>query len=98
MIFIFLLEEEVKCVWCNSPKFVKNEHTKRLRDVQEMTTQLREGTAAKKSEAYFEGEIEFDELYVVAGHKGNPEEVKKNRQESRNRIKGAIPMRIAGSI
>jgi hypothetical protein len=46
-------------------------------DVQEMTTQLREGITAKRPEAYFEGEVEFDEVYVVAGHKGNPEEVKK---------------------
>jgi hypothetical protein len=30
-----------------------------------------------QTEVYFEGEVEFDEVYVVAGHKGNPEEVKK---------------------
>jgi hypothetical protein len=46
-------------------------------DVQEMTTQLREGIAAKRPEVCFEGEVEFDEVYVIAGHKGNPEEVKK---------------------
>jgi transposase-like protein len=46
-------------------------------DVQEMTTQLREGVVAKRPAVYLEGEVEFDEVYVVAGHKGHPEEVKK---------------------
>jgi hypothetical protein len=26
---------------------------------------------------YFEGEVEFDEVYVIAGHKGHPEAEKK---------------------
>lgn len=126
--------EGVKCVWCNSPKVVKNGHTKEtpecqkyccqncgryfddltntifsghhqplsvwilclyfmglnlsnrqiakeldlcVSDVQEMTTQLRKGIAAKRPEICLEGEVEFDEVYVVAGHKGNPEAVKK---------------------
>ncbi len=34
--------------------------------------------------------MEFDEVYVIAGHKGNPEAVrKKGRQGRRNRLKGA---------
>jgi len=34
--------------------------------------------------------VEFDEVYVVAGHKGNPAAVKKKkRQGRRNRLKGA---------
>jgi transposase-like protein len=127
-------KEGLKCAWCNSPKVVKNGHTKAtpecqkyccqnfgryfddltntifsghhqplsiwilclyfmglnlsnrqiakeldlcVSDVREMTTQLREWIAAKRPEVYFEGEVEFDEVYVVAGHKGNPEEVKK---------------------
>lgn len=45
--------------------------------VQEMTTRLREGIVAKRSEVKLEGKVEFDEVYVVAGHKGQPEEVKK---------------------
>jgi transposase-like protein len=126
--------EGVRCVCCNSPRVVKNGHTKEtpecqkyccqncgrcfddltntifsghhqplsvwilclyfmglnfsnrqiakeldlcVSDVQEMTTQLREGITVKRPEAYFEGEVEFDEVYVVAGYKGNPEEVKK---------------------
>lgn len=46
-------------------------------DVQEMTLKLREGVESKRPEILLEGEVEFDEVYVVAGHKGNPEEVKK---------------------
>lgn len=46
-------------------------------DVQEMTQKLREGIESKRPEIVLEGEVEFDEVYVVAGHKGNPESVKK---------------------
>ncbi len=36
------------------------------------------------------GEAEFDEVYVVAGHKGNPEMVKaKEREGRRRRLKGS---------
>lgn len=36
------------------------------------------------------GEVEFDEVYIVAGHKGNPKAViKKGRKGRRNRLKGA---------
>jgi transposase-like protein len=45
--------------------------------VQEMTTQLREGIVSKRPEIKLENEVEFDEVYVVAGHKGCPDEVKK---------------------
>lgn len=46
-------------------------------DVQTMTTQLRAGLVAKVPEVVLEGEVEADEVYVVAGHKGNPAAVKK---------------------
>ncbi len=46
-------------------------------DVQEMTQKLREGVESKRPKVVLEGEVEFDEVYVVAGHKGNPENVKK---------------------
>ena len=37
-----------------------------------------------------EDEVEFDEVYIVAGHKGNPKAVsKKGRKGRRNRLKGA---------
>jgi transposase-like protein len=46
-------------------------------DVQAMTEQLRRGLAAKTPEVTLEDEVEIDELYVVAGHKGQPAEVVK---------------------
>jgi transposase-like protein len=46
-------------------------------DAQRMTTQLREGIVQRKPEAVLSGEVECDEVYVVAGHKGNPEAVRK---------------------
>ena len=45
--------------------------------VQDMTTQLREGIDLSKPEVNLSGTVECDEVYVTAGHKGNPEEVKK---------------------
>ena len=41
-------------------------------DVQLMTEQLRHGLVAKTPAATLEGEVEIDEVYVVAGHKGQP--------------------------
>jgi transposase-like protein len=46
-------------------------------DVQVMTSQLREGIFVRAPEATLSGEVELDEVYVVAGHKGNPLAVKK---------------------
>ncbi len=46
-------------------------------DVQAMTEQLRRGLAAKTPEVMLKGEVEIDEVYVVAGHKGQPEQVAK---------------------
>ena len=43
-----------------------------------MTTTLREGIVARRPEPVLAGEVECDEVYVVAGHKGHPEAVKKN--------------------
>lgn len=44
---------------------------------QEMTTQLRQGIADRQEPVVLDGEVECDEVYVVAGHKGHPEAVKK---------------------
>jgi transposase-like protein len=41
-------------------------------DVQAMTEQLRQGLTARAPAVILDGEIEIDEVYVVAGHKGNP--------------------------
>ena len=46
-------------------------------DVQLMTEQLRQGLTARIPAATLEGEVEIDEVYVVAGHKGHPEAVAK---------------------
>ena len=58
-------------------------------DVQHMTRQLRQGVVARKPPVKLDGEVEWDEVYVVAGHKGHPEAVKKGRKARRNRLKGA---------
>ncbi len=46
-------------------------------DVQAMTEQLRRGLVAKVPEVKLKGEVEIDEVYVVAGHKGQPAAVAK---------------------
>ena len=46
-------------------------------DVQAMTEALRRGLTAKLPPVVVRGEVEIDEVYVVAGHKGNPAAVAK---------------------
>ena len=46
-------------------------------DVQAMTGALRQGFTAKPPPVVLRGEVEIDEVYVVAGHKGNPAAVAK---------------------
>ena len=46
-------------------------------DVYEMTATLRSGVVEKKPEEVLSGDFEMDEVYIVAGHKGNSEAVKK---------------------
>ena len=46
-------------------------------DVQRMTEQRRQGIVARQLEPVLSGAVECDEVYVVAGHKGHPAEVKK---------------------
>ncbi len=46
-------------------------------DVQAMTEQLRAGLLAKVPAVELTGEVEIDEVYVVAGHKGQPAAVAK---------------------
>ena len=59
-------------------------------DVQEMTTYLRQMVYDRRSPAQLEGEAEFDEVYLVAGHKGYPTIVQElGRSGRRNRLKGA---------
>ena len=46
-------------------------------DTQIMTEQLRYGLVAKTPAVELQGEVEIDEVYVVAGHKGQPAAVAK---------------------
>jgi transposase-like protein len=58
-------------------------------DALAMTTTLRQGIVERRPEPALSGAVECDEVYVVAGHKGNPQAVKKNgRTGRRRRLKG----------
>jgi transposase-like protein len=58
-------------------------------DAQRMGSQLRQGIVQHKPPTVLSGEVECDEVYVVAGHKGHPEAVrKKQRLGRRRRLKG----------
>ena len=46
-------------------------------DAHQMTCQLRQGIVSKKSAPALSDEVECDEVYIVAGHKGQPDTVKK---------------------
>ena len=46
-------------------------------DVHHMTHELRQAIADKRPEVQLSGTVEFDEVYVTAGHKGQPQQVKK---------------------
>ena len=46
-------------------------------DAHHMTTQLRHGIVTKAPSPVLSGEVECDEVYIVAGHKGQPDEVAK---------------------
>jgi hypothetical protein len=46
-------------------------------DAQRMAEQLRAGIVASQPTPCLSGAVECDEVYVVAGHKGHPEAVKK---------------------
>lgn len=58
-------------------------------DTQQMTSQLRSGIMSKKPEVVLEEEVEMDEVYLVAGFKGQPlKVVQKQRKARRRRLKG----------
>ena len=46
-------------------------------DARAMIQQLRQGIVDRRPPVVLEGEVECDEVYVAAGHKGHPEAVKK---------------------
>ena len=49
-----------------------------------MSTILRNGIVAQEPTLPLEGIVECDEVYVVAGHKGQPEIVKKKGEKPEN--------------
>lgn len=54
-----------------------------------MTCELRQTVVEKKPVVELSGEVEFDEVYITAGHKGQPETVKKKGRKGRRRkLKG----------
>jgi hypothetical protein len=46
-------------------------------DARVMIQELRQGIVDRRDPVVLEGEVECDEVYVVAGHKGHTEAVKK---------------------
>jgi len=58
-----------------------------------MTAQLRTGIVVKKPPVLLSGEVECDELYVIAGHKGQPEVVRSQGRKGRRRRLKARPGR-----
>ena len=52
--------------------------------IHDMTTTLRNGIVAQEPNVVLEGTVECDEVYVVAGHKGHPESVKKKGEMPEN--------------
>jgi len=59
-------------------------------DAQGMCAQLRRGIVEQRPAVVLSGEVECDEVYVVAGHKGHPEAVRKQQRPGRRRrLKGA---------
>ena len=48
-----------------------------ISEAQAMTEHLRQGLVSRTPAAKLQGEVEADEVYVVAGHKGQPDEVEK---------------------
>ena len=49
-------------------------------DARDMITTLRQGIVDRTPPEELSGEVECDEVYVVAGHKGHPEAVKKKAE------------------
>ena len=66
-------------------------------DARAMIQKLRQGIVDRCPPVVLEGEVECDEVYVVAGHKGHPEAVKKKAVclPRRRRLKGE---RVRGTL
>lgn len=51
-------------------------------DARAMVQQLRQGIVDRQTPTALSGQVECDEVYVVAGHKGHPEAVKKKDESA----------------
>jgi hypothetical protein len=65
-------------------------------DVQRMTEQLRAGIVASQPTPMLSGEVECDEVSVVAGHTGHPDAVKKRASVALPSAEGGTRSRDAG--
>ena len=76
----------ISCLYLTGLNVSNNQIAKELdlctSDVHAMTTLLRTGVVERKPDVTLEGEVEFDEVYIVAGHKGHPEALKKSAASS----------------
>ena len=54
---------------------------------QKMTMKLRTEIEKNRPEVELSGEVELDEVYLVAGHKGHPEAVKKRPEGPKKAFK-----------
>ena len=72
---LFILHESGRLVGLLMPESVGEMML--VRSVRPVTEQLRRGLVAKAPAIRLEGEVEVDEVYVVAGHKGQPAAVAK---------------------
>ena len=73
-----------------SNKQIAQELNLLLKTCQEMSKRLRTQVCCNQEEPILDEEVEIDEVYVVAGHKGQAEKVQAaERQPRRRRLKGA---------
>ena len=77
----FFIFYGIKFVYCQIGK----ELSLNKDDAYYMSDILRSGVVEKKPDPELTTEVECDEVYVVAGHKGKPESVKK-KEENRGVI------------
>ena len=66
------------------------------RTVHDMCDKLRRKVFEDRPAVQLSGEVELDEVYVVAGHKGHPEAVKKGQSRPKTAIEGRQGARHAG--
>ena len=81
------LKTWITCLYFMGLNLSNNQIAKELNlhksDVHDMVNTLRSGVVDLKPEVSLQGKVEFDEMYLVAGHKGNSEAVKKSREKTK---------------